>query len=62
MPDTFFEYIDTPSFKSLKLAIYPLVFRTALGSMSLPVILTLSQPASKILKVNISTETQDEFV
>jgi hypothetical protein len=62
MPDSFFEYIDKPLYKSLKLTIYPLVFRTALGSLSLPVYLTLSQPAAKTLKVNVTTDTQDAFV
>lgn len=42
MPDSFFQYIDTPISNTLFMTINPKVYRVALGATSLPITLTLS--------------------
>ncbi|CAD8140771.1 unnamed protein product [Paramecium octaurelia] len=55
MADSFFQYVDKPTANQLYMTINPRVFRVALGGTSLPMTLTLSQPAAQDLLVNFTT-------
>jgi hypothetical protein len=46
IPDTYFTLVATAPYKSLKAILGSTISRTALGGVSLPITITLSQPPS----------------
>lgn len=54
--DSYFTLVDQPKFKELKCLIGQTVSRTSLGGTSLPITVTLSQPANSNLTVYYYTE------
>lgn len=64
VPDSFFTLSSTPSYKELKLSIFPTISRTALKGTSLPIKVELSVSPSENLTLFYRTykPSQEEFV
>eukprot|EP01017_Pseudomicrothorax_dubius_P036244 TRINITY_DN5170_c0_g1_i7.p1 TRINITY_DN5170_c0_g1~~TRINITY_DN5170_c0_g1_i7.p1 ORF type:complete len:641 (-),score=124.40 TRINITY_DN5170_c0_g1_i7:50-1972(-) len=56
VPDSFFTLQDRPLFKEMKLLVGTTISRTALRAMSLPITISLTNPASTPLTVNLYTD------
>eukprot|EP01015_Nassula_variabilis_P005323 TRINITY_DN1388_c0_g1_i2.p1 TRINITY_DN1388_c0_g1~~TRINITY_DN1388_c0_g1_i2.p1 ORF type:complete len:252 (+),score=55.66 TRINITY_DN1388_c0_g1_i2:56-811(+) len=60
VPDSYFVLIEKPSFKQLKVTLKTQVSRAALGAVSLPLSIQITNPPAKRMKILLTTEKPNQ--